>query len=216
MSDELYAVVLADVVNSSARTDIRRRLTTGLDSLSERHQNQKLIKLPYAITAGDEFQTVAAIPASIPRIILDLRTTLQPLSLRIGVGFGSIFDRITPPVNRLTGPAFQSARHAIKSLAEQLQYKFDVATAFHSPDQHFDQTINLIYGLHDTLALKTSAKQWESIGKTLRQPDDTLEQTAKSLGVNISTVSRNLKRGYYWQMLETVKVAEALIKETFK
>ena len=216
MSDELYAVLIADVMNSSSRIDIRQRLTKSLDSASARHQQQKLIKLPYSITAGDEFQTVAAHLSAIPSLILDLRTSLQPLSLRIGVGIAPIFDRIAAPVNRMTGPAFQSARNAIKSIEGRLNYKFETATWFQTPNQQFDQTINLIYGLHDTFALKVTPKQWENIAKALRQPDATIDQIAKNLKLDASTVSRNLKRGYYWQMLETVKVAEALIKETFK
>jgi len=43
----------------------------------------------------------------------------------------------------------------------------------------------------------------------------TLEQTAKRLKLDASTVSRNLKRGYYWQLSETVKVAGSLIERTF-
>jgi len=33
--------------------------------------------------------------------------------------------------------------------------------------------------------------------------------------VDISTVSRNLKRGYYWQLAETVNRAGSFIERTF-
>src|SRR2546429_6210904 len=51
-----------------------------------------------------------------PAVIRDLRAALRPLSLRIGVGFGSVSGRIQAPVNRLGGEAFQSAREAIESI----------------------------------------------------------------------------------------------------
>ena len=216
MPSKLQAVLIADVVGSSSRTNIRDTLGEKLAAISRRHRQQKLILLPYSVTAGDEFQTVAASLSATPAIILDLRAALQPLPIRIGVGFGEITDRIQPPVNRLGGPAFQLARQAMEDVKNRRLFHFDVGTAFHSSNAHFDETINLVYGLHDTLALQITPKQWESIAKALLHPESSVAQTAKQLALDASTVSRNLKRGYYWQLLETVKVAESLIKETFK
>jgi hypothetical protein len=181
--------------------------------ISRRHLRQKLIQLPYSVTAGDEFQTVTRDLPSIPAVIQDLRIALRPLSLRIGVGFGSVTGRIQPPVNRLGGEAFQSARQAIENIKTGNFFKFEVLTAFVSRYEHFNKTVNLIYGLHDTLVLKITERQWETIREFHDTP--TLERTAKRLQLDNSTVSRNLKRGYYWQLTETVKAAESLITHTF-
>jgi len=213
MPSTIYGVLIADVLESRARTDIRGLLGTKLAAVSKRQLRKKLIQLPYSVTAGDEFQTVARDLPSIPAVILDLRRALRPLSLRIGVGFGRISDRIQSPVNRLGGEAFQCAREAIENIKTGSLFKFDVLTAFASRSAGFNSTINLIYGLHDTLVLKITEKQWETIEEFLNTP--TLEQTAKRLKLDASTVSRNLKRGYYWQLLETVKVAGSLIERTF-
>jgi len=213
MSSTIYGVLIADVLESRARTDIRGLLGRKLAAVSKRHLRKKLIQLPYSVTAGDEFQTVTRDLASVPAVILDLRRALRPLSLRIGVGFGRISDRIQPPVNRLGGEAFQRARGAIENIKTCSLFKFDVLTAIESRNAGFNSTINLIYGLHDTLVLKITEKQWETIEEFLDTP--TLEQTAKRLKLDASTVSRNLKRGYYWQLSETVKVAGSLIERTF-
>src|SRR5206468_12019265 len=77
----------------------------------------------------------------------------------------------------------------------------------------FNDTINLICGLHDTLVLQITQKQWEAIGAFLSR--ETLAPTARRLRVDISTVSGNLKRGYYWQLAETVNRAGAFIERTF-
>ena len=106
MSSAIYAVLIADVMASSVRKDVRALLGKRLAAASEKHLRQKLICLPYTVTAGDEFQTITGELSS-------------------------------------------------------------------------------------------------------------LEQTAKRLKLDVSTVSRNLKRGYYWQLIETVKVAGALIGRTF-
>jgi hypothetical protein len=214
MPSETHAVLLADVMESRARKDIRSLLGKNLAAASRRHLQQGLIKLPYSITAGDEFQTIATSPSSIPAVILDLRRALRPLSLRIGIGVGEISDRIQPPVNRLGGEAFQSARTAIDNIKAQALFKFEVLTAFETPDRHFNETINLLYGLHDTLVLKITPKQWQAIEQFLDRP--TLRQTAKRLNLDISTVSRNLKRGYYWQLSETAKIAGSIIKDRFR
>ena len=213
MAEGIYAVLIADVMRSSSRRDMREILGEKLADASKRHLRHTLIKLPYSVTAGDEFQTVMASLTAAPAIILDLRARFQPLSLRIGIGFGCISDRIQPPVNRLGGEAFRFAREAIEKLKNGSLFKFEVLTTFASRQEEFNRTINLLYGLHDTLALKITARQWETIEVFLDKP--TLEQTARHLKLDNSTVSRNLKRGYYWQLSETAKVAEFLIRRSF-
>lgn len=213
MADEIYAVLIADVMASSARKNMRAQLAEKLAAASEKHLKQKLIRFPYTVTAGDEFQTITTDLAAVPALLLDLRAALQPLPLRIGVGIGQVADRLQPPVNRLTGPAFQFARRSIDNVKASNLFKFETLTAFASGNERFDQTINLIYGLHDTLVSQITAKQWETICKFLDHP--TLEQTARRMKLDTSTVSRNLKRGYYWQLSETAKAAGVFIERTF-
>jgi hypothetical protein len=213
MPSTIYAVLIADVMKSRARADLRGLLGKKLAALSRRHLRQKLIQLPYSVTAGDEFQTVTRDLPSVPAVIQDLRAALRPLALRIGVGFGRVSGRIQPPVNRLGGEAFQFARKSIENIKTGNLFKFEVLTAFVSRHEDFDKTINLIYGLHDTLVLKITERQWETIVEFRDTP--TLEQTAKRLKLDNSTVSRNLKRGYYWQLTETAQQAGSLIQQIF-
>lgn len=214
MPSQTYAVLIADVMKSSSRAGLRTVLGKKLAAASRKHMQQKLIKLPYSVTAGDEFQTVIANLPSVPEVILELRAAFQPLSLRIGVGLGRISDRLQPPVNRLGGEAFQRARAAIESVKRGSLFKFEVLTAFASRNEQFNGTINLLYGLNDTLVLQISTKQWEAIGQFLDKPK--LESSARRLKLDMSTVSRTLKRGYYWQLSETFKVAGSLIGRSFR
>src|SRR5215469_15215896 len=177
MAADMYAVVIADVMQSRSRSKMRAMLGRSIATASRNHLTRKLISLPYAVTAGDEFQTLTANLAALPTLILDLRATLRPLSLRIGIGIGRVSDPIRAPVNRLGGEAFVFARTAIQAIKDGSPFKFDVLTSFASLDDEFNRTVNLIYGLHDTLLLKVTAKQWKAIQEFLKRPN--LQRTAQ-------------------------------------
>ena len=213
MPSTLHAVIIADVMASRSRENLRQVLGKKLAEVSKHHLSRKLIALPYSVTAGDEFQTITRQLSAIPSLLLELRAALRPLSLRIGLGIGRVSGRVQPPVNRLGGEAFQFARKAIENVKAGALFKFDVLTTFQTTKPRFNETINLIYGLHDTLMLKITDKQWKTIKELLENPSQ--ELSARKLRLDASTVSRNLKRGYYWQISETVKVAESLITDTF-
>ena len=213
MASRLYAVLLADVVASSSQRSLRRQLGTTLALASRQHLRRKWIALHYSVTAGDEFQTITADLPALPQLILDLRTLFQPLTLRIGVGIGHVADRVTPPVNRLGGEAFQFARKAIDAAKSGGPFKFETLTFFVSPNAAFDETLNLLYGLNDTLLAGITAKQWKTIAAFSHAPE--LAKTARQLKLDASTISRNLKRGYYWQLTATAKVAASLIERSF-
>jgi hypothetical protein len=124
MTNKHAAVLIADVVKSSSLHELRLLLGQKLAAASREHLKRKWIRLPYSVTAGDEFQTIGLSQANIPELILDLRIRLLPLNLRIGVGFGAVPVRVEPPVNRMGGPAFVLARAALESLKR----KFTVCT----------------------------------------------------------------------------------------
>jgi hypothetical protein len=116
-----------------------------------------------------------------------------------------------PPVNRIAGEAFEFARAAINEINEARKYP--TLTAFRSTNFEFDEIANLIYGLHDTLLRHITAKQWETIATYLVK--DRVDYTAKALSIDISTASRNLKRGYFWQIEHTAVVMETVLRRAF-
>src|SRR5271154_2539327 len=197
-----YAVLIADVVGSRTRRNLRALL------------GERLIRLPYAITAGDEFQTIAWSCGRLPELIFDLRARMWPLRLRMGIGIGQVAGRLQRPVNRLGGEAFELARTALGRLKGGAGNKFKVLTRFASQDAVFDSTANLIYALQDTLLQKITEKQWETIAvfRTKRR----LQAAARELRLDASTVSRNLKRGYFWQVEQTMEGMRILIEDRLR
>jgi hypothetical protein len=206
-----HGVLIADVVASRSKVDLRSLLNEKLRIASIAQLDEQLIRVPYAVTAGDEFQVVAARLERIPKLILDLRRRLLPFRLRVGIGIGMVEGQIRRPVNRVAGEAFENARKAIVQI--KAQSKYPTLTLFHSNRGKFDRAANLIYGLHDTLMRRTTSKQWETIAVYLIK--NRVDHTAKALEIDRSTASRNLRRGFFWQMEETVLVMEEFIRETF-
>ena len=205
-----HAVLIADVRASAGTQRLRALLTQKLKSLSQTHRTQKLIRLPYAVTAGDEFQTLVSVPEHIPQLILDLRRRMRPLDLWIGIGIGEISGAVRPPVNHLSGEAFRCAREALKSKPNS---KINLPTAFCSSDEEFDKIANCVYALHDSLLHQITSKQWRTIDAYFQS--GSVDGAAKRLGVGISTASRNLRRGHLWLLLETAARMKDMIQRRF-
>jgi len=72
---------------------------------------------------------------------------------------------------------------------------------------------NTVYHLHDTFLQSISAKQWQTIKVQLEMNRQDL--TARKLRWNESTVSRNLRRGFWWQIQETRQAMERVIEAYF-
>lgn len=188
---------------------LRQSLNEKLRIASIAQLDDRLIRVPYAVTAGDEFQVVATRPDRIPKLILDLRRGLLPFRLRIGIGIGRVKGQVRRPVNRIAGEAFENARQSIMEIKSTRKYP--TLTRFHSGRRIFDDVANLIYGLHDTLIRRITTKQWETIATYLIK--NRVDYTAQALGIDRSTASRNLKRGFFWQIEDTSIVMEKLIRE---
>jgi hypothetical protein len=105
------------------------------------------------------------------------------------------------------------ARTALGGLKGGAGNEFKVLTRFVSKDAVFDSTANLIYALQDTFSQKITEKQWETIAvfrKTRRL------QAVRELRLAASTVSRNLKRGYFWQVEQTVEGMRILLEDRWE
>jgi len=213
INQKCYSVITADVVGSRKIESFRPKRDRKLEEVSRLHLKQKLILSPYAVTAWDEFQAILSKPAHTPRVILDLRRLFYPFQLWIAVGIGTVSEAHRKPVNRYAGgEAFERAREAADRLKSG-STKYRLLTGFESGNEIFDTIANTIYRLQDALLEGTTEKQWAAINMQLETGRQDL--TAKRLTLDISTVSRNLKRGYYWHLVETVDAMERIVKTYF-
>jgi hypothetical protein len=205
-----YVVITADVVGSRKIDSFSDQRDFKLNAVSKLHLEKRLILSPYAVTAWDEFQVIIAKPEHTPRVIFDLRRLLFPFALRIAVGMGAATGADRQPINRYAGgEAFERARVAADRLRSESP-KYRVFTSFESGNEKFDTIANTIYRLQDSLIERRTAKQWAAVNMYLET--GSLEITAERLRVDSSTVSRSLKRGYYWHQIETVGAMERIVK----
>jgi hypothetical protein len=209
---KIWGVVVSDVVGSSRTQDVRSILGPTLRIATIAHLEEKRIRVPYAVTAGDEFQTVASELSQIPGLVFDLRRRMRPLRLRIGIGIGVISGRLRPPVNQVSGQAFEFARAAIEDAKERRVHS-GKSTRFRSSNEQFDMEADLIYSLHDALVGNPSEKQWEAIDAFIAK--GRVDLAAHFLKLNSSTVSRNLSRSHYWESQETIEVMKSVIESAF-
>lgn len=206
----IVAVLTADVVESRKVARFTAARDRILRKLSKEHLRAGAVLQPYTVTTWDEFQNVAAALPEVPGLIFDLRRLSRPLDLRIAIGIGRVTEPLRAPINVFAGgPAFERAREAMEELQGRKPRRFRGLTCFRSVNPRFDAVLNLIYGLHDSLAVRASEKQWETINAQWQKRSQ--DSAARSIGVEKSTVSRNLQRGFYWQMEATVKEAAALM-----
>lgn len=207
------AVLLVDVAGSSSITPFTTERDKKIRKLSKRHRSKKWIGADYTVTAWDEFQTVLWDRETVPYAILEVRQVLAPWDAYIGVGFGEISGwRSQKPINEaLGGEGFERARAAIDAVKAARGEKFRRLTHFESGDQNRDAILNHLYGLHDTLVQQVTERQWATIGLVLDNSNQ--EKVATKLGVQPSTVTRNLKRGHFWQMKETATIVSGLLKD---
>lgn len=201
-----FAVLTADIANSRAVKDFPAERDRRLRPIAKLHRASGLIVSDYAITAWDEFEGLLSDPVNISEVLLDLRRFFYPLRLRVGLGIGEVSLPLRKPINAFGGgSAFERAREAMERLKAE-RNTLARSTLIVSDKPEFDAIFNTTYQLHDALIERTSAKQWEAINVQLKSKSQ--DVTAARLGLDKSTVSRRLSRGYYAEMLsvrDTVK-----------
>jgi len=212
-SKKNYAVITCDIVGSRQIEQFRRKRDQKLSRISKLHADKKWILSEYAITAWDEFEGILSSPTNIPAAIVDLRRYFHPFELWIGIGIGQVTEPHRKPVNVFAGgEAFERAREAVNELKAK-RSKTGVLTSFVTGNDTFDLIANTIYDLQDTLLQSVSIKQWQTINVLMETNRQDL--AAKKLRLSDSTVSRNLRRGFWWQIQKTTQAMEQIITHYF-
>lgn len=208
-----YAVLTSDIVKSRHIEEFRRRRDQKLRQISKLHLEKEWILSEYAVTAWDEFEAILTRPTNLPSVILDLRRYFHPFELWIGAGVGDVSEPYKKPVNMFAGgEAFERAREALNRLKSK-RSKAGGLTAFMTGNEMLDLIASTMYDLQDTLLQSISTKQWQTIN--IHMETNRQDLTAKKLKLNESTVSRNLRRGFWWQIQETRQTMEQLIDKLF-
>jgi SatD family protein len=207
-----YAAITCDIVGSRQIEQFLEKRDEKLRRISKLHVKKRWILSPYAITAWDEFEGIVSPLRNLPAVIVDLRRHFHPFELWVGIGIGEVTEPFKAPVNVYAGgEALERAREAINGL--KAKRRSGVLTSFITGNGMFDLIANTVYYLHDSLLESVSTKQWETI--SVLMDTSAQELAARKLGLNKSTVSRNLRRGYWRQMQVTQLAMEQIIEAYF-
>jgi len=132
MAAKLYAVLIADVVASTSQRGFRKRLGATLAIASKRHLRRKLIRLPYSVTAGDEFQTVCADLRALPQLILTCAFSCNRFPCASASALDASRIASLHPSTVSAAKPFQLARKAIDAAKSGGAFKFGGLTVFFS------------------------------------------------------------------------------------
>jgi hypothetical protein len=126
-----YTVIIADV-RGSRRMDSNERyegqlfLKSAISQINEKFKT--CIEAPFTITRGDEFQGLLNDLSCVVAVVLEFERLLFPLTLRYGIGIGSIQRMGSDLPLEMDGQAFHRASEALgqaKKKKVQIVYKSD-------------------------------------------------------------------------------------------
>lgn len=198
-----FVALIADVADSRQVEDFPRQRDRLLAKLSERHRGRGWSEYDYAVTAWDEFQGLLTTPRWLPGAVWELWRYFQPLSVRIGVGFGKVefapdATGRTPLNEAVTGQAFYHAREALDQLDAPVHGMSRVRIRVVAPDSVVAATCNAVLRLADALVQDITGRQWQVIEHYERAGKQA--EVAAELGVSSSTVSRTLASARYREL----------------
>ena len=116
----MYCAVIGDIVKSKNignRNSVQKELQELLSGISKNHAS--CIASKFTITLGDEFQALLKTPVDMLNIIEEIKSGMNGMKIRFGIGFGEITTGINPELSiGADGPAYYSARRALNEIKE--------------------------------------------------------------------------------------------------
>ena len=196
-----YTVIISDIIGSRKLNDYERHewqlfLKSAIVQVNESFASQ--IEAPFMITKGDEFQGVLKKLSSVHQVIMKFEKLIFPLTLRFGVGHGSIQKMGSNIPIEMDGPAFHKAQAAINRAKKKKQ-----TVVVHTANENFNQMVNTIYQLMYAIKGRWSDINFKRYWKY--QEFGTYERVAQEEGVSTQAV---------WDSLNHSNAIEVINAET--
>ena len=195
----LFTVITADVINSRQQGAVVEEKKKGLSELVSLE-----LLTPFSFSRGDEIQGVCVSRQISPALLRQLRYFCLPLKLRIGIGWGRITSGLGVKSSwQMDGPAFYRARQAL----EEVKKDWRLHTMLVSGDQAFDQAVNALFTLYDTIQSRWTTEQWE--GVMVYEEAGTYQKAADRLGVAFQNVEKRCRAAHWW----AIQTAEEALQQ---
>lgn len=193
-----YIVITGDVIESKEYDNINNLLKLGLQNIKYPDN----VITPFRISRGDEIQTVFKGKIKLAQFLRRVRYLLRPLEIRFGIGFGDIKDNNDKDISSwsMNGSAFHNAREVLTEIEKEEIFKSKLKSG-----SSFDEAINTILFLIDTIQEDWTDSQWEAI--YYYDIKGTYEKAAKVLNIAFQNVEKRCKAANW----KEVKYAEQSI-----
>lgn len=213
-----YVAIIGDIKDSrkiEKRDDVQEKLMEVLCGINEKYL--KDIASKFTITLGDEFQGLLYRGVNTMAIILEIERKMYPTKIRFGIGIGEITTNIDHQLAiGADGPGYYRAREAIQYLKKNEKRKqaskSDIRIEVDGEEQASVELINTILSLMTVIKYSWSDRQRQTIWDLLEHRDRQ-SNAAQRLGINQSTVQKNLANGNYYTYKEAMHMVEKALVE---
>jgi hypothetical protein len=188
--DPRYVAFIADIVGSRRITGVQRRDLQERIELLLTEINREFapaIAAKFLITIGDEFQGLLRSAAIIPRLMRRLETSLPDISLRAGIGSGTIETDLRPAAVGMDGPVWHAARAAI----EEAKHGDRLGGVFHGFGADEDLVHNGFARVLHLLRARLTDKQRQLMDALLGGQSQ--KELSRSTGVSKQAVSKQAR-----------------------
>lgn len=200
MSSRNYLAITGDVVRSR---DLSEASMGGLRAALDRFNQRFIPVVPFSIQAGDEIQGLFALGSRPLESICWLVSELFPLTIRWGIGKGSIDSPLRNSTVDMRGLAFEYSRRALQSAVKKKRM-----IAYSSDGQDRDG-INIILGLITGYIVDWNAMAFRRY--RLYSVSRTIYAVAQAEGVSIAAVNKNMKRQNIRLVMEGIEFFDKII-----
>lgn len=184
-----YIAIIGDIKMSKSikeRGKMQKHVTNILKTVNDKYAQS--IASKFLITLGDEFQGLLSSGEHLMDIIQFIKTEVQPIEIRFGIGVGTITTTINPDAAiGADGPAYYMARECIDSMkmAEGTKGRVcgNVQIRIDRSNHSQELSLNTIFNLMHCIEQNWTFKQKEIVYYALLHRE---KQTDIALHFNVS------------------------------
>ncbi len=203
--DTKYLAVIGDIRRSRLapqRAELQKLLERELEGINREFADE--LVAGFVITLGDEFQGVLREPGRAVKVLVALEGVLGEISVRYGLGWGTISTELRELAVGMDGPCFHRAREAVEE--GKRADRWATASGFGGDDEVLNGLLWLVGAVRG---------RWTSVQRdTVEQvrAARTQREAAAARGVHESSVSQALKAALHDPVLAAERSAEIILR----
>ncbi len=216
-----YIAIIGDIKKSKQvidRKSVQLKLKGILSEINQIYSDD--VASRFMITLGDEFQGLLRCGDNIMNIINEIESKMYPVEIRFGIGIGEITTDIDEEVPLgADGPAYYNARYAIESLKnsekKNKKAKSDIMVKLGIENEMAEKMLNTILSLLTVIKNNWTKRQREVVCDYFAYRDSQMK-VANRLGINQSSVQKNLSNADYYSFKEAVSTVSSILSEILR